>query len=60
MVKMADRITNLQPPPPGWDKTKIGQYLDEAVEIQRALGSASQFLSARLLKKIEAYRSYVK
>src|SRR3989344_8225637 len=30
MVKLADRITNLQPPPSHWTKTRAKQYLAEA------------------------------
>jgi (p)ppGpp synthase/HD superfamily hydrolase len=56
MVKMADRITNLQPPPWNWNKEKIGQYLEEAIMIHNALAEASPFLSARLLEKIKDYR----
>jgi (p)ppGpp synthase/HD superfamily hydrolase len=30
MVKLADRITNLQEPPKSWGKNKILNYLNEA------------------------------
>jgi (p)ppGpp synthase/HD superfamily hydrolase len=56
MVKLADRITNLQPPPPHWDLTKIRRYRDEAIEIQTRLQAASPFLAARLAQKIQNYR----
>lgn len=59
MVKMADRITNLQPPPWNWNKEKIGQYLEEAIQIHKALAEASPFLSARLLEKIKNYRAHM-
>ena len=55
MVKLADRITNLQPPPSHWIEARIARYRDEAIEIHRALGEASEVLSARLLLKIEEY-----
>ncbi|MBL7199243.1 MAG: bifunctional (p)ppGpp synthetase/guanosine-3',5'-bis(diphosphate) 3'-pyrophosphohydrolase [Anaerolineae bacterium] len=55
MVKLADRITNLQPPPPHWTEVRIARYRDEAIEIHRALGEASEVLSSRLLLKIEEY-----
>lgn len=58
MVKMADRITNLQPPPPDWSKEKAARYRDEAIAIHEALREASGFLAERLLEKIEAYRAY--
>lgn len=55
MVKLADRITNLQPPPRGWSKKRINEYRQEAVEILNTVGSASSFLAARLRYKIEKY-----
>ena len=55
IVKLADRISNLQPPPPHWTKEKIVRYRDEAIEIHAALKDASPFLAARLVKKIENY-----
>lgn len=54
-VKLADRITNLQPPPAHWSAAKIAAYRDEAGEIRAALGEASPYLSARLAAKIEGY-----
>jgi (p)ppGpp synthase/HD superfamily hydrolase len=58
MVKLADRITNLQPPPSYWTTDKIRQYQAEAVEILGALGEASDLLSSRLREKINAYNMY--
>jgi (p)ppGpp synthase/HD superfamily hydrolase len=55
MVKLADRISNLQSPPPHWTSEKIGRYRDEAIEIHTALKDASPFLSQRLLEKIATY-----
>jgi (p)ppGpp synthase/HD superfamily hydrolase len=52
MVKLADRITNLQPPPRHWNKQKINNYSTEAQLIVAELGSASEFLAARLNSKI--------
>ena len=60
MVKLADRITNLQPPPGNWSKEKIGNYLQEAVTIHEYLGGASGYLSSRLLEKIDGYRMYAR
>jgi (p)ppGpp synthase/HD superfamily hydrolase len=59
MVKLADRISNLAPPPYYWTKEKIARYREEATEIYDALHSASRFLAARLLDKIEAYKAYL-
>ncbi len=58
MVKLADRITNLQPPPKHWNKNKISRYRDEAKLILDALQGASDYLAARLLKKIDEYAQY--
>ncbi len=56
MVKLADRITNLQPPPHYWTPEKIVRYRAEAIEIYTALAEASPHLSSRLLEKIEDYK----
>jgi guanosine-3',5'-bis(diphosphate) 3'-pyrophosphohydrolase len=58
MVKMADRISNLQPPPKGWSDEKTGKYRDEANLIVGSLRDASEYLSNRLKKKITFYDSY--
>lgn len=58
MVKMADRISNLQPPPSHWSATKIRRYGTEAELILSRLGGANGWLSNRLAQKIDAYRSY--
>lgn len=55
MVKMADRITNLQPPPGHWTRDKIKRYREEAVEIYEALKEGNQYLSDRLKEKINSY-----
>jgi len=55
MVKLADRITNLQPPPPHWTKEKILSYRLEAEYLLQSLGKADIMLGDRLRKKIENY-----
>ncbi len=55
MVKLADRITNLQPPPPHWTREKIAAYREEAGIILKELGGASKFLAKRLAEKIAVY-----
>lgn len=55
MVKLADRITNLQPPPARWDAAKIADYRAEAETILDALGGADAELAARLRGKIAGY-----
>jgi guanosine-3',5'-bis(diphosphate) 3'-pyrophosphohydrolase len=59
MVKLCDRITNLQAPPRHWSKEKIAQYQSEARLILGQLGEASQFLARRLRNKIAAYDQYL-
>ncbi len=55
MVKLADRITNLQPPPSQWSVEKIENYREEAEYILEQLGSSSPLLKERLKTKIENY-----
>jgi (p)ppGpp synthase/HD superfamily hydrolase len=58
MVKLGDRISNLQPPPADWSRRKIIQYRQDASEIHAMLAVASPLLAERLLRKIEAYRAF--
>ena len=58
-VKLADRITNLQPPPPHWDKDRKISYREEARLILSELKGGNEFLAKRLEKKIEEYRIYL-
>ena len=60
MVKLADRITNLQPPPPYWDNDKIKNYRAEATLILQELGQASQYLADRLAQKIADYEAFIR
>ncbi len=55
MVKLADRIVNLQPPPAHWSLEKCRAYRREAQLILEKLQGANEYLEARLGKKIEAY-----
>jgi (p)ppGpp synthase/HD superfamily hydrolase len=59
MVKLADRITNLQAPPNYWQQDKIIRYRQEAIEIYENLKDASQFLASRLAIKIENYQRFI-
>ena len=59
MVKLADRISNLAEPPEHWFEDKIAAYLEEALVIYHSLKHCSDFLSARLKEKIEAYKAYI-
>ena len=57
-VKLADRITNLQPPPSHWNSEKRIKYHKEAQTILDALGSGNAYLASRLATKIKEYESY--
>lgn len=59
IVKLADRITNLQHPPSHWDDNKIAYYLQEAKKIQATLSFSNEYLSKRILQKIEAYKKHI-
>ncbi len=60
MVKLADRITNLQRPPAKWSAEKRLKYWKEASMIRDALGSSSDYLRARIDQKIARYTQYLK
>ena len=55
MVKLADRITNLQPPPGHWTAEMIERYKKGAEVIHKELGSASEYLGERLKGMIDRY-----
>ena len=59
MVKLADRITNLQKPPSYWSREKITNYYNEAKMILSKLKDSSKFLSKKLETKIKEYRVYL-
>ena len=56
-VKLADRITNLQPPPKNWSVDKISQYLEDSVIILSELKDGNAYLAKRLEAKIGEYRN---
>ncbi|MFA8450250.1 MAG: HD domain-containing protein [Bacteroidales bacterium] len=55
LVKLADRITNLQPPPTTWTKDKIQTYKEESLYILKELGNCNDYLKGRLGICIEIY-----
>lgn len=59
MVKLADRITNLQEPPIHWKKDKIQNYLNEAKLINETLNNKNEYLNNRLQTKIDDYKIYI-
>jgi hypothetical protein len=58
MVKLADRIANLDAPPAYWPADKRCAYRDEAIVIADALGEASEPLHARIRARIADYARY--
>ena len=59
LVKIADRITNLQPPPKHWSKDKVIKYCKEAKLIASHLKDKNAYLNQRLIKKIEEYEENI-
>jgi (p)ppGpp synthase/HD superfamily hydrolase len=57
IVKLADRITNLQPPPPHWSTEKCEAYAEQASVIFSKLGDAHPYLSERLENRINYYKN---
>lgn len=56
-VKLADRITNLQPPPANWSRAKNIKYLKESQVILDELIDGNQYLAQRLEAKISESRN---
>lgn len=55
VVKLADRIANLQPPPTSWSAAKIDAYRQESLLILQTLRPAHAYLASRLAYKIAVY-----
>lgn len=60
MVKLADRIANLNPPPSTWNIEKIEKYYYQSCELYEKLHQVNYKLSQRFLHKLEQYQSYFK
>ena len=60
MVKIADRITNLQKPPKHWKDEKIINYVSEAKVISDSLKNKHNYLNNRLVEKIKEYENNIK
>jgi (p)ppGpp synthase/HD superfamily hydrolase len=58
IVKLADRIINLQPPPCTWTKEKAIKYWEGSKIILYVLKEASPYMAARLEKKITEYEKF--
>ena len=59
VVKLADRISNMQIPPHYWTPEKKQFYRAEAQDILDALGSCSPYLAERLATKIARYHEFI-
>lgn len=59
LVKIADRIVNLQPPPKHWSLEKKEKYYEKSKLIHKELSSSNTLLSNRLLEKIKNYTIYL-
>lgn len=59
LVKLADRITNLAPPPSFWTSEKRSAYFEEAKKIYAALHPASNFLALRFQERLTAYQAWI-
>ncbi|MFA8434935.1 MAG: HD domain-containing protein [Marinifilaceae bacterium] len=59
MVKLADRITNLQPPPKHWHNEKILKYKKEARTIFDKLQHTNRYLAQRLQLSIQEYNTNI-
>lgn len=60
LVKIADRIVNLQAPPEHWTLEKKEEYYEESKLIYKELDSSNILLSNRLLEKIKNYKIYLR
>lgn len=58
IVKMCDRICNLQAPPHYWSVEKISLYKEEAQLILETLRNVCSFTAKRLEEKIKAYAEF--
>jgi len=58
IVKICDRITNLQRPPKKWDNAKIKKYHLQALKIAERLQGKNEYLDKRIQEKILNYSNY--
>jgi (p)ppGpp synthase/HD superfamily hydrolase len=58
LVKLSDRLANLNTLPTHWSKEKIHSYAQEAKLIHQYLGSTSSLLGDRLLERIAIWENY--
>ena len=60
LVKIADRITNLQTPPSHWNIDRIKKYCEEAKLISSTLRDKNTYLNKRIDSKIAEYEKKIK
>jgi guanosine-3',5'-bis(diphosphate) 3'-pyrophosphohydrolase len=58
-VKLADRISNMQEPPPSWTTKKKVKYLEVAKLILLELTGGNSYLEKRLSRLIEEYQNFI-
>ena len=58
IVKLCDRITNLQKPPVKWDKEKIKIYHLQAIKIAERLKGKNEYLDKRIQENILNFKTY--
>lgn len=59
IVKLADRITNLQKPPQSWSADKITFYYQQSIMINEKLANKNAYLNQRLEQKIKKFKAYI-
>lgn len=59
IVKLADRITNLQAPPEDWTKEKVVNYCAQSKMLSRELHGKNTYLEKRLNNKIAEYEKRI-
>lgn len=58
IVKIADRISNLNIPPKSWGKKKIKSYHNDSIILLEKLKGVNYILENRLSNKIKNYKNY--
>ncbi|MFD1314109.1 HD domain-containing protein [Namhaeicola litoreus] len=54
-VKLADRISNLQPPPEHWNGDRVMKYKEQSEKIHLLLKDGNEYLAKRLDEVIKKY-----
>lgn len=60
IVKLADRIANLDAPPIYWNREKIMKYYEESLYIKKKLACSSNYMRKRLNSKLTDYQKYIR